>query len=464
MSNAVARRKFLFGEYELLPERRLLRRNGQDVELAAKAFDTLVFLVERSPGLVTKEELMSALWPNTVVAENSLSSQIWTLRKTLGDGRWVENVPRRGYQFVGEFQLQPDEPDDLARPPAPPPTLNTPKSWNPVWLLCGLLILLPLGYLWRRAATHTEHPPTEPFVSQYIRTIPFTSDGFSQEEQFVADAITHNIRSRLVENTKSWPEKTLQRWSHTLRTGHVRKQNGRILVDVQLLNSGKQVIWADSYSQPYPLAETVIGDVIGEHLVRLFEQGERRATAGNRVFDAVRDFSLNPNPQSSWSYGQVRDWTGVGFRRFAQVFHTDPEPSCWSAGVDTPDQGVVCHSTRIFDWQTMMLPPDALLMSTGSQFTTLRWVAPADGHYSVEGRIRVADAVGRPSRVRLLHNTLDILIERRNFAGFGSTIPVNLPALQFTQGSALDLIFGPEIGVDYMSIDVQLTIKPFPPH
>src|ERR1700722_2024313 len=110
MSSAVARRKFVFGEFELLPDRRLLRRNGQDVDLAAKAFDALVLLMRRSPGLVTKEELMSALWPNTAVSENSLSSQIWSLRKALGEGRWVENVPRRGYQFVGEFELLPDEP------------------------------------------------------------------------------------------------------------------------------------------------------------------------------------------------------------------------------------------------------------------------------------------------------------------------------------------------------------------
>src|SRR5260370_37357122 len=98
-NSTAARRRFLFGEYELLPERRLLRRNGQDVEVAPKAFDALVLLVERSPSVVTREDLMSALWPDTAVGENSLASLMSALRQKLGDGRWVETIPKRGYQF-----------------------------------------------------------------------------------------------------------------------------------------------------------------------------------------------------------------------------------------------------------------------------------------------------------------------------------------------------------------------------
>ena len=105
----------------------------------------------------------------------------------------------------------------------------------------------------------------------------------------------------------------------------------------------------------------------------------------------------------------------------------------------------------------------AIFMTTGSQFTTLRWVAPADGRYSVRGRVWVADTVGRPCRVKLAHNTVDVLVERRNFAGFGSAIPIDFPGLPLTQGSAIDLIFGPESGIDYMSLDVQLTIRPVDP-
>jgi DNA-binding winged helix-turn-helix (wHTH) protein len=467
MSSVVSRRRFVFGEYELLPERRLLRRNGQDVDLAAKGFDALVLLVERSPSLVTKEELTSALWPKTAVAENSLSSQIWALRRTLGEGRWVETVPRRGYQFVGNFQLLPDEPDASSPVtlPSPPAAFKTARGWGRSsrvgWALAGLLAFVLLTYAWRRYAVRGETQPPGPIVGQYIRTVPFTAEGFPPEEEFVADAITHTIRWRLEEATRSWPENLFQPWKHTLRTGRVRKENGRVVVEVKLLDSGKRTIWSENYSQPYPVAETVIGDVIGEHLARLLEQGERRTSPGSRVFDAVRDFSLKTSPQSPWRYGQVRDGTGIGFRHFGHAGHaSDVGQDCWLAGHTTPEQGYICRSARSREFQTIVQPPETLWMTTGSEFTTLRWVAPADGRYSVHGRIRIADTIGRPCRVKLAHNTIDVLLERRNFAGFGSTIPVDFLGLRFTQGSALDLIFGPEIGVEYLSLDVQLTIRP----
>jgi DNA-binding winged helix-turn-helix (wHTH) protein len=468
MSSAVARRKFVFGEFELLPDRRLLRRNGQDVDLAAKAFDALVLLMRRSPGLVTKEELMSALWPNTAVSENSLSSQIWSLRKALGEGRWVENVPRRGYQFVGEFELLPDEPGDcspVAPPPPPPPTsVEIPglRKWSlPLaWATGGILTLGLIGYAWRSDRARSGTSPTGPIIGQHIRTVPFTAEGFAAEEEFVADAIAHTIRWRLEDATQSWPESRFLRWKHVLRTGRVRKEAGRIVVQVQLVDPEKRTLWSDNYSQPYPIAETVIGDVIGEHLIRLLEQGERRTSPGRQASDAVRDFSVKRDLHTPWRYGQVRDWTGIGFHHFSQAIRTSPDQECWSAGRSAPDHGFICRSTKNLELQTMVEPADAIFMTTGSQFTTLRWVAPADGRYSVRGRVWVADTVGRPCRVKLAHNTVDVLVERRNFAGFGSAIPIDFPGLSLTQGSAIDLIFGPESGIDYMSLDVQLTIRP----
>src|SRR5579862_4380709 len=119
-----SRRRFAFGEYELFPERRLLLRNGQEIGLAPKSFDALVFLVERSPEVVTKEDLITGLWPDTTVADGNLSQQILTLRKALGEGRWVETVPKRGYQFVGEVELLNEE------GPGAPATANAKNWWR----------------------------------------------------------------------------------------------------------------------------------------------------------------------------------------------------------------------------------------------------------------------------------------------------------------------------------------------
>ena len=95
---------FDFGSYRLDPAKRLLMRDGEPVPLAPKAFDTLLFLVDHRERVVFKDELLHALWPDTVVEEASLSQQIFLLRKALGDGSdestYIATVPRRGYRFV----------------------------------------------------------------------------------------------------------------------------------------------------------------------------------------------------------------------------------------------------------------------------------------------------------------------------------------------------------------------------
>jgi DNA-binding winged helix-turn-helix (wHTH) protein len=461
-----SRRRFVFGEYELLPERRLLLRNGQEVGLASKTFDALVLLVEGSPEVVTKEDLTAVLWPDTTVADGNLSQQILTLRKALGGGRWVETVPKRGYQFVGEVELLVDESSASAiSTPASPKPAGDEKWWRRWrwhwWALAGLAIFGLASYALWRPHSQSEDRSSESLVNKYVQWEQFTSEGFPEEEQFVADAITHSIRYRIESATKSWPESMFEPWKYMTRTGHVRKEDGRFTVDVQLLDSRRKPIWHERYSQTYPGGEPLIGDVIGEHFVRLFEQGQRRTSPGSRVFDALRDFSLKTNPQSPWKYGQVRDATGIGFRHFPYAYAGEATDG-WNQGTGVPDHGVIgrVKKAKPLELPSRVYPPDAIWMSTGSQFTVLRWVAPADGTYSVHGRIRVADTVGRPCRVKLVHNTLHVLLERRNFAGFGSTIPVDIPELPLTQGSALDLIFGPEIGVDYLSLDVQLTVRP----
>lgn len=93
-----------FGPYVLDRPRRLLMRDGAAVGLTPKAFDLLSLLVENGGRVVTKESLMSALWPDTVVEESNLTFQISTLRKALSDGRYVVTIPGRGYQFAGAVQ------------------------------------------------------------------------------------------------------------------------------------------------------------------------------------------------------------------------------------------------------------------------------------------------------------------------------------------------------------------------
>jgi DNA-binding winged helix-turn-helix (wHTH) protein len=95
---------FNFGSFRLLPAQRLLLKNNEVIPLGSRAMDILIALVERSSELVSKEELMARVWPNTFVEPANLTVHISALRRTLGDGRdgnrFFINIPGRGYRFV----------------------------------------------------------------------------------------------------------------------------------------------------------------------------------------------------------------------------------------------------------------------------------------------------------------------------------------------------------------------------
>jgi TolB-like protein/DNA-binding winged helix-turn-helix (wHTH) protein/Tfp pilus assembly protein PilF len=94
-----------FGRFRLLPHRRELRADGVAVELGGRAFDVLVVLAEARGALVTKDEILSRVWPDTVVEENNLVVQISALRKALGEDRdFIRTVSGRGYRFVADIR------------------------------------------------------------------------------------------------------------------------------------------------------------------------------------------------------------------------------------------------------------------------------------------------------------------------------------------------------------------------
>src|SRR5262249_18924063 len=93
-----------FGDFQLDVRERRLLRGGQPISLTKKVLDTLRALLEQSGRLVTKDELMRHIWPDTVVEENNLNQNISTLRRALGEHttgpRFIETVPGIGYRFV----------------------------------------------------------------------------------------------------------------------------------------------------------------------------------------------------------------------------------------------------------------------------------------------------------------------------------------------------------------------------
>src|SRR5499433_3031785 len=94
-----------FGRFKVVRHRRELLVDGRPVELGGRAFDTLMALIDARGTVLTKDELMSRVWPDRVVEENNLPAQILTLRKVFGPDRdLIRTVAGRGYQFTGEVR------------------------------------------------------------------------------------------------------------------------------------------------------------------------------------------------------------------------------------------------------------------------------------------------------------------------------------------------------------------------
>src|SRR5690348_10286371 len=80
-------RLYEFGSFRLDPQKRLLMRGAEVVSLTPKAIETLIVLVENRRRVVSKDDLMKALWPDSFVEESNLSQNIFLLRKALGDSK-----------------------------------------------------------------------------------------------------------------------------------------------------------------------------------------------------------------------------------------------------------------------------------------------------------------------------------------------------------------------------------------
>ena len=97
-----------FGPYRLEPDEHLLLRGNKPLPLAPKAFDLLIFLVQNQGRLLTKDQIMQAVWPDSFVEEANLTVWISVLRKTLGAGegspQYIETIPKKGYRFTEDVR------------------------------------------------------------------------------------------------------------------------------------------------------------------------------------------------------------------------------------------------------------------------------------------------------------------------------------------------------------------------
>jgi DNA-binding winged helix-turn-helix (wHTH) protein len=103
------RQLYAFGPFRLDPQKDVLLREDEIVPIAPKAFQILLVLVRHNNQVVTKDDLMKTIWPDTFVEEANLSRNIFLLRKALGenpqDHQYIVTVPGRGYRFAEDVRL-----------------------------------------------------------------------------------------------------------------------------------------------------------------------------------------------------------------------------------------------------------------------------------------------------------------------------------------------------------------------
>ncbi len=119
--------RFLFENQSLDTSRRELRRDGKAVAVEPQVFDLLAFLVENRGRVVTKDEVLDAVWQGRIVSESALTTRMNAARTALGDTgadqRLIRTVARKGFRFVCEVRDEAAAASAAAAPPVPEPTL-----------------------------------------------------------------------------------------------------------------------------------------------------------------------------------------------------------------------------------------------------------------------------------------------------------------------------------------------------
>ena len=190
-----------FGPFRLDPDEKVLYKDDVPVSLTPKAVETLLALVGRPGQVVSKEDLLQIVWPDTFVEENNLAQHISMLRRVLGttgDGRpLIETVPKRGYRFVGTV-TEWVRPAAQAAAPVPEPAAGRANvRRSAAVLVAAIALALAVLTVWRfNDARSGERAGGQNGPVIRMAVLPFVNLGSPDDEYFAA-GITEEITSRL---------------------------------------------------------------------------------------------------------------------------------------------------------------------------------------------------------------------------------------------------------------------------
>jgi TolB-like protein/DNA-binding winged helix-turn-helix (wHTH) protein/Flp pilus assembly protein TadD len=334
-STAHLARRTKFGAFEADPRSGELVKNGRRVRLQEQPFQLLSALLERPGEVVTREELRTLLWPQTVVDyDHGLNKAVSKIREALGDSaespRFVETVARRGYRFLADVTVIVDgstalEPD----PPTPPARPAIGRRYG-LFAAIGLVLLLVAALL---AWLSTSHQGTQVIHSLAVLPLVDTSEDPSQE--FFADGMTGELITelgkvdalRVISRTSAMTYKGAHKSLATIAReldvdavieGSVMRAGGRVRITARLIHaSDDSRVWADSYEGDVRDALTLqvgVARAVAGQVRATLNHGERA------VLDKPR--SIDPLAYENYLKGRyfLNKRTGDGLRAAIRYF------------------------------------------------------------------------------------------------------------------------------------------------
>jgi TolB-like protein/DNA-binding winged helix-turn-helix (wHTH) protein/Tfp pilus assembly protein PilF len=262
-----------FGEFRVDVQSRVLRRGEEPIALTPKAFEVLALLIEHTGRIVSKDELMQTVWPDSFVEESNLTQTVFVLRKALGenpDQRYILTVPGRGYRFAADVKQVSEEvrvgAAALVRPPRTASGATQSRKTKSLALALGLVLIAGIiGYV-RWFGPRPE--PARP-ARMMLAVLPFQNLTGDAAQEYFSDGMTEEMITQMgridAQRMGVIGRTSAMHYKHSSQTvdqigrelgvqyvleGSVRRESGRVRITAQLVQVKDQThLWAQEYDR-----------------------------------------------------------------------------------------------------------------------------------------------------------------------------------------------------------------------
>lgn len=315
-----------FGPFRLNPPERLLLCGTKAVPLTPKVFDTLVMLVSNSGHVVGKDELMSAIWPDTNVEEANLTQNVSVLRKALAarseGGSYIETVPKRGYRFIADVRRLAV---DSGKPTGEPDSLGS-------------------------IAERMEAERSRNIDS--LAVLPFANASLDTNAEYLSDGITESIINRLSQlpRLRVMARSTVFRYKgrevnpqvagrelnvRAVLTGRVLHLENKLIIRTELIDVAEgQQLWGEQYDRE-PLNIIGVQEEISREIsekLKLRLTGQQKRLLMKRYTDNTEAYHAYLKGRYSWNQRTTEGFK-QGIEYFQQAIKIDANFALAYAGL-----------------------------------------------------------------------------------------------------------------------------------